>query len=229
MDCVLIEEGRLFVMKRGNAILVLPKLDSYNRKNFESKLFLEGRIREYVRYIKELGKKVYCFAQDMLAVELLSQDPEIIWLSVIGDSDDYFVKNSKVIDVPKAYSQLSVVPMKGETMAEAVKRYKAIRLSDFCDPVEYEKARIVVLNKRVRYVCNRVLSNIATFIIYLDAKNNFCNLPTLNIGDEKWVIKDELLNNTVVYIYSGVPVDRDMFNKIMEEERKRRENLQFSN
>lgn len=225
MDCVLIEEGRLSVMKKGNAVLILPKLDSYNQKNFESKLFLEDRVQDYVRYIKKLGKKVYCFAQDMLAVELLSQDPEIIWLSVVGESDDYFIKNSKVTDMPKAYSQLSVLPIRGEIMAEANKRYKSLRLFDFCDPIEYEKARIVVLNKRVRYICNRVLSNIAMFIVYLDAKNNFCNLPTLSIGDGKWVIKDELLNNTVVYIYSGIPVDRDIFNKIMEEEKRKHENI----
>lgn len=205
-------------MKRGNVILVLPKLDSYLLKNFESKLFLEDKIRGYLSYIRSLGKKVYCFAQDMLAVELLSEDTRINWLSVVGESDDYFIKNSEILDMPKNYSQLSVLPIRGETIAESTRKYKTIRLSDFPNPIEYEKGRIVVLNKRIRYVCNRVLSHIAIFIIYLDAKNNFCNLPTSSIGDGKRVIKDDLLNNTVTYTYSGVPLDREMFNKVIQGE-----------
>lgn len=200
-------------MRRGNILLVLPKLSAYMLKEYEVQRYLQNTVNEYLDLATSWGKKVYCFGQDMLAVKLLGTNSDIRWVNLVGPADKTFIKSS-VTDKPDEYERIHMLEVAQDAIAKAVSRFKVPDPRSFDEYSKYIEHRMGVLQKRIRYVADAITKDLATFVIYLDAGNNFSSTPTFADGDGRRGIIHDTRTGVVNYYYGGFQIDRDAFMQI---------------
>ena len=199
------------MLNRG--IIVLPKLSSYKYKMSDEKRRLEKTVLDEFNKLKESGAKIFCIAEDMLAVELLaSHADQITWITTLGNADSNFIKTA-VDDYPELYNDIKKVPTKQEYIKNAIMKYKVPKTDSCKDQLEIRGSRLAVLNKRIRFTADKVLSEFS-HIVYVDANNNFCSFPKPEVGDGKLVVQVILNAGLVLYTYGGLPIDKDVYYSI---------------
>ncbi len=195
--------------------LVLPKISTYNAFSVEGQLDFVERVREYIDYAVELRIGISCFAEDVLAGELLQDIGYIKWRSVVGGSDRmYLCQRSEI------YRRLWLGNVKVEREADikmAMKRYPYPRdLMRGKESEEVYAKKDSILAKRVRAVCNDVLRNKAGILVYFKIGENFCSVPKVNVGDgRKLILIDE---SRKVYFYGGLALEEEVFKQALKGE-----------
>lgn len=203
-------------MFKNEVMLILPKASAYNLKTYDEQRIIKNIVEKYVSLIKEKGKKVCCFSTDFLAVQLLSEDKDVIWYNVLGNADTHYIKALRDI-TPSAYSKIEVTNLQTTAQKAASKKYtveKDLGKKDATED-EYKSARERVMNQRCRYICNAVLRDCITAVIYIDASNNFCNAPEPKYGKSNTILIHELTTGIVQCWYSGLSVEESIFNKVL--------------
>lgn len=195
-------------------IIVLPKLSSYQYKLDDEKRRLEKVILDEFKRVSDSGAKIYCIAEDMLAVRILGVYSEwITWITTLGSSDSNFIKTA-VDDYPPLYNSIKKELAKQSYIKGALERYKVKKNTESKDQLEIRGARLTVLNNRIRYVANRVVNDF-NHIIYIDANNNFCSEPKPVVGDGKLIVHVNINTGLTLYTYGGVPINKDAYEDIV--------------
>lgn len=201
-------------MRVRTVTLVLPKLSTYKYKEKVVQEYIEMKLKEQLEFCDKYKLSVTCFAEDMLAVFLLKDNKNIKWISLIGEADRNFLA-SGVEDYPEYYWELPVEYADEDLRKEVIKRIKTRKITEYIDKQAYRSDRLNILCKRIRYVADNML-NREKFIIYLDANNNYCRFPTLQIGDGRISIYVDVAKDITQYYLGGIPLNKHDFNIVME-------------
>lgn len=201
-------------MRVRTVTLVLPKLSTYKYKEKVIQEYIEMKLKEQLEFCDKYKLSVTCFAEDMLAVFLLKDNKNIKWISLIGEADRNFLA-SGVEDYPEYYWELPVEYADEDLRKEVIKRIKTKKITEYIDKQAYRSDRLNILCKRIRYVADNML-NREKFIIYLDANNNYCRFPTLQIGDGRISIYVDVAKDITQYYLGGIPLNKHDFNIVME-------------
>lgn len=201
-------------MRVRTVTLVLPKLSTYKYKEKVVQEYIEMKLKEQLEFCDKYKLSVTCFAEDMLAVFLLKDNKNIKWISLIGEADRNFLA-SGVEDYPEYYWELPVEYADEDLRKEVIKRIKTRKITEYIDKQVYRSDRLNILCKRIRYVADNML-NREKFIIYLDANNNYCRFPTLQIGDGRISIYVDVAKDITQYYLGGIPLNKHDFNIVME-------------
>lgn len=201
-------------MRVRTVTLVLPKLSTYKYKEKVVQEYIEMKLKEQLEFCDKYKLSVTCFAEDMLAVFLLKDNKNIKWISLIGEADRNFLA-SGVEDYPEYYWELPVEYADEDLRKEVIKRIKTKKITEYIDKQAYRSDRLNILCKRIRYVADNML-NREKFIIYLDANNNYCRFPTLQIGDGRISIYVDVAKDITQYYLGGIPLNKHDFNIVME-------------
>ena len=201
-------------MKIKTVLLVLPKLSSYKYKDPVIQQYIDIKLKEHLEFCDKYKLPITCFAEDMLAVALLKDKKNIQWLSLIGEADKNFLA-TKVEGYPEQYWELQKECINEELIKSAVKQISVKQMKDYSDKQAYRSDRLNILNKRIRYAPNNIL-NKEKFIIYLDAKNNYCTFPVVQMGDGRISIYVDIVKDITQYYLGGIPLNKYDFNIIME-------------
>lgn len=199
-------------MSKHKVFLVLPKitafdLNSFNHKDTDSLAILKEKVSKWLEFfLKYDTVDVCCFAEDKLALELLTKEDRIKWFTVLGASDSNYYKicgcaTDKYVNVEKS-------KVKEEIIKKAVKKYSVKKAADFVDEVAFKGHREQVMNNRIRYAVDEVLND-ADFIIYFNQNHNYCKEPEPKLGDGKLIINHNLVRMFDTYCYGGVPISFD--------------------
>lgn len=199
-------------MLRPNVYFVLPKASSYNAQTVEQQLDLKSRILMRMQAVEELGLRICCFAEDSLALELLSQNESVLWETVVTDADKmYLMERSEqyAAAVTKAKRRIDEKSLKS-IIAEFPYPRALLRSKEASE----EKDSILV--KRIRSECQWVLTKKADTMIFFRAGESYCSIPKWQKGDGKRALIEE--GGSVYCFYSGLPVNEEMFMQILRAE-----------
>jgi len=200
-------------MTKNDVLLVLPKLSAYALKSDVEKDNIRSIVKEYVKFIRDMGRHVNCFAQDFLAVELLSGE-DVTWISVVGTADLLFSQES-LADVPEVYKRLEVTTVDAEIIKEAIAKHKLRRPTAREDMDAYAQERAAIVQRRIRYACNKIIETCRVLTIYVNANNNFCNEPEHEPGDGICMLVKDVASGLERCYYSGLTMDTETFKSIV--------------
>lgn len=195
--------------------LVLPKVSTYNAFSVEEQLDFRERVLAYVKYAKGLQIGIFCFTEDVLAAELLSDVRGICWRCAVGSSDRMYLCGRS-----GQYSKVCTSNVKYESendVKAAMKRYPYPR--ELLRGEENEKMnakRDSILAKRIRAVCNEVLREKAGILVYFKIGENFCSVPKVNVGDGRKMIL--ISEGRTVYFYGGLAMEEEAFKQALKGE-----------
>lgn len=196
------------------AYLVLPKEEVYRYKEDNVKREIEVVVKFWYKLLSKTKLRICCFAEDKLALELLGTESNICWYSVLDESDLRFMDKS-LHEVTEKYRLLPKKRVREELIQEAIEKYKPGNPRSI-PPAEYRQLRQSVLRKRIRYVCNKTLEETAV-VIFIDANNNYCNLPEPKLGNGQLLSKVSYLTNVSDYSsIGGIHVNREVFITALE-------------
>lgn len=194
-------------------MLVLPKLSAYQYKDIDTKIMLEKIITEWAEFLKENNISIRCFAEDMLAVTMLKNEPNIKWFTTLGSSDTNFLLTS-VGEYPQEYQTIQKIPVDSSILKESMTKHKTRKSSEYIDQLEFRGARLTVLSNRIRYVANKVLDE-CSFIVYINANNNYCAVPQSFVGDGRFCVVVDLKAYLTFYTFGGVNLKKEEFETIV--------------
>lgn len=198
---------------RGIVYMVLPECSSYQYKGEVEKRRIKELIESWYYTLVEANYKVTAFAEDFLAVELLYNIGAIRWQSILSVNDMAFLE-SFVTGIPDVWSAISKRCDYKCFIEAAIKKHKNPDIRKVSNSLEFRSLRFKALRKRMRFVANSILDE-AQFVVYIDANNNFCNLPIVEVGDGKMVVKVELYSRLVEYTFGGLPLTKVDFENIV--------------
>lgn len=196
-------------------MIVLPKKAAYEYKKDKEKHIIDNALNRWVQIADKNGYAVKCFAEDFLAVKLLGDNPAICWLSVLGESDGHFLDGS-MTDVPDNYGKLSKKRICESILKETAKKIKIPRYDRTIVESIYLADRERALFNRIRFACNRVLSEYKGVLVVLETGFEFCNCPTPVLNDSKLIIRVRCFEGVIMYYYSGVQINEVTAMQIIE-------------
>jgi len=169
----------------------------------EGQLLLEDRVQRLQRLAADIKRRVCCFAEDQLARQLLLG--EAYFVSVLSDADSLWLAQRDTL-----YDYM---------LGEGVERIGEDLLREVSARIPYDKevlrgseqgvkTRGSLLQKRIRYACNKVMGN-ANCIAFIRIGESFCSAPIPAMGDGRRIIfADE---NSETHYYSGLAMERGLF------------------
>lgn len=207
-------------MKSDEILIVCPKKSSYSLKSFSEQHVIEEKVHKIVELANTTGKRICCFAQDFLAIELMKPYSDITWLNALSVADKAYLKvNKEEFEVPEDYFNLQMQDVKSRCIQNALDKItlqkrgitsgRGVELDE-----DAQKIRRGILRDRLRLVCDDVINNEAKIVYYLDAKNNFCSRPKFEMPCCPTLIVDTLADGSF-YMYGGVPVDKSIMERIL--------------
>lgn len=190
------------------AILVLPKDTCYNYKTEIVQKDIEHFVHTWIDWMQQFTLPIYCFAEDCLALRLLSGEGDINWLSVLGDTDTAFFTGG-MVEVPEEYKSI-----KPRRVSEAIIKgaEKAVPITSLrgLSPQDFRSKRVRILRNRIRHACNAVLKDTA-LIVCIENGDGYCNLPEPELGDGTLQVIADLKTSVVRYYLGGVPLNKENF------------------
>lgn len=205
-------------MGKERVFIVLPKisaynLNSYNHKDLDALDILKEKLNSWLDlFAKYTSVEICCFAEDKLAVELLSEDNRISWISVLANSDSNYYKICGY--ATDKYMKLEKIKADTTIVNTAVKRFKVKKQTEFVDDTAFKGHREQVMNNRIRYAIDEML-NKEKYIVYFNQMHNFCKEPEAKLGDGKLLIIHNLVRMFEFFYYGGVPISRDNLEMII--------------
>ena len=201
-------------MGRGKDVLfVLPLYSSYQYKDVSQKLLYDRKVREWYDAFTACGFRVNCFAEDMLAVELL-KDEDISWVSIVSSADRFFILHN-MGEYPEAYRTIQAEPARQSFIRAAANKYKKPIRGEHENEYDYNTRYANVLRQRMRNIANSSMKDFG-FVVYFDANNNYCNKPVPMQGDGLGLVEIREFDQTESYSFGGMQVAESLFKKIME-------------
>ena len=194
--------------------VVLPKITTYIHKEEKWKRWIESNVNQWVLNMNDLKLDINCFLEDDLAYELLKEEKEISWVSVLGTADCNFIRNYSPLYFEK-YETVNCKKVTDSLIVQARKKYKPP--TNHHNELEYSKARLAVLNNRMRYIVNKVLE-VCPFVVYVDSGNSYCSPPASHLGDGKMVIKVNVISGITTYMFGGIPISEEDYKRIIQKE-----------
>lgn len=194
-------------------MLVLPKSSSYTYKNDDERTVLRNTVLKWYEWCKDNELQVICFAEDMLAVELLG-DKEISWMSVLSENDKNFLL--KFVDnYPEKYKELNTTTCREEFIQAAMSKVKSKKLSEFGgDEVRYLENRMAELQSRLSFTASKVMES-RKALIQLRDNNNFTKMIEPVGGDGKAIVVVDLKWGVETCYYGGIPLEKAVFEDIV--------------
>lgn len=190
-------------MTRKDILLVLPNLSVYENMSVESQLLLEGRIQVLRKLAADISRQVCCFAEDQLAGRLLFG--EVRWVSVLSDADSLWLASK---DALYDYLLEQGVERVGENILRETGTRYPYRREMLRGGDQDLKLRAGILQKRIRYACNRVMSD-ANCIAFVRMGDSFCSVPKPTMGDGRRIVFAN--ENSETHYYSGLAMERELF------------------
>lgn len=204
-------------MLNKDVYIVCPKLEAYRFKDLTQRSFYELKTKEWYDYYHNLGCNIVCFAEDMLAVELL-HDEEVTWLTTLGAADRNFMEKM-VYDIPSEYFSINKQPVHSSRIKHSMLKYKTKTLAE-CNYDEdyYNRNTLNTILNRIRYVANTILEEDCKALVYFKSStsNQYCNMPEDLVGNGMSVIVVEQSRNLETYTFGGVEMNKENFLQVEE-------------
>ena len=193
--------------------IVFPKCSSYVSKDITVQIFYQNKCMEWLEFFKNLGLSIRCFAEDFLALQLYKDRDDLDWVTLVSQVDSGFIQ--KYIDeVPFEYKQLSKLSDYNEYIKQSLSYVKTPKVFNFNgDEEAYWNSRMLNINKRIRYVADKVLNE--SNVIYFGAKNNYCSEPRIQIGDGRFVVNIDVGKGLEQHYYGGMLLQKDAFKQVL--------------
>ena len=194
-------------------LVVLPKLSSYMFQDDTEKLRISKAIRSTVGELTKQGYIPTLIAEDELAIELLLKEDHHTMSALPKLSRIFLVSCTSI---SKNYEGMGKCLELPEYTKESAQKFKLLDRVNFeGSDEEYNSYKIDVYNKRIRHT---VYGYYTTFsiILFFDKKNNYANIYKPRAGDAKLYMEVDLNTELINCYFTGVPVDKTMFYKIVE-------------
>lgn len=199
-------------MIRRNIVMVLPKLSSYENKEEIVKMGIRELVDDWYNKLRDKELTITCFAEDLLACELLKDRDGIEWQTTLSMGDRMFWLNNQLGRDP--YDDIEVKQKYKNIVTEA--RNKIANKAESLDRLseEYTKKRIECLRDRIRYVADNIVGK-SQLCIYFNANNNFCAKPEPKEGDGKLIITASLNTGVGEIYYGGYAISTEVFDQVV--------------
>ena len=201
-------------MLENEVFIVCPKSQAYEYKDVYKQAAISNAVYKWYDYYTKLGCTVCCFAEDMLAVELL-HDKEVKWYTVLGTADRLFLQDN-VTSYPEAYKTLHKTIISTKIIRKAVVKYASKTLEQCVDMDMYLASNFNTMLNRIRFAASENLDANAKAIVYIDSAvvNRFCNLPNNVVGNGKSIVHVQIENNLELFSFGGVEMNFDSFEEV---------------
>lgn len=198
-------------MSENEVFIVCPKSQAYEYKNIYKQSAISNAVTKWYEYYKGLGCTVCCYAEDMLAVELL-YDKEVKWYTVLGSADRLFLQDN-VTSYPEAYKKIQKNSIDTKIIRKSIIKYASKTLEQCVDMEMYLASNFNTLINRIRFAASDNLDVNAKAIVYVDTAvaNRFCNLPKNVVGNGKSIVHVQVENNIELFSFGGIEMNHDSF------------------
>lgn len=196
-------------------VIVLPKYSAFEFKDISQQIFYKAKLMSWIEFFRAKNFKVVCFAEDMLAVKLLSADNDVKWISLVGAADSRFIEK-QVTDYPEEYLIIPKVEADRELIRQAVQKHKAKDLKFFDYNADaFHTHRLSVIHARLRTTANAYI-NEAKAVVFFEANNNFCNRPAEDLGNGNLCVVVDVLSESEYFTFGGYELSKENFEQVME-------------
>ena len=135
-------------MSENEVFIVCPKSQAYEYKNIYKQSAISNAVTKWYEYYRGLGCTVCCYAEDMLAVELL-YDKEVKWYTVLGSADRLFLQDN-VTSYPEAYKKIQKNSIDTKIIRKSIIKYASKTLEQCVDMEMYLASNFNTLINRIR-------------------------------------------------------------------------------
>lgn len=198
---------------RTQVLGVLPKIDSY--RGLQSSNDAYQMKLDIISFLEETSgglDKVTFILQDELALQFFEKDCKN-WVSCLSTMDDTIL--NKISPMSRRYYELLVTAEKldRKLFTEISKEIKYPDKSKIFDEYHLNKMSLQSIRLRIGKALEMIY-NTFDMVIYISRGNSFMRSPKPELNSGNLIAKLDIKDMNKEYYYSGVNVDKDIFDNV---------------
>lgn len=195
-------------------LIVLPKLESYRALGSNDAYFMKTDILKKIEDVVGSTDKATFVLQDELALHFFGKECNN-WVSCLSSMDDTIL--GRLSPMPEMYYKLlkNAEKMDRKVFALIAKEIKYPSKDKCYDEAHFNSLSLQTLRQRV----GRALESLYTtfdMVLYISNGNSFMRAPKIEMGRESIIVIYDIKEMSTTYYYSGLQVEKDIFNQIKE-------------